>query len=567
MPDKEPTKNQPSPRLYNRRGLDSFNSLVIAVSAILIYFIKNFLGIAETWRLDENISQHLDQFLIVIFIVAAFTFIYNNRYRWFDSHLSRLERALAKIINEESPPQSSVIWCANVRELVEQILQDDSPLMEVLDDLIHEYLNSKPNLAKEPNKSNDAKEAKEAKKVELLQLLVTIHSQIHLQPKRIQSSLLDETAIWAARGDKMSEQLESFQMKRALYQTFAASWPLRITLFLLLVALSLVGWKTLQLVKLGADARKFSENAVKDIKLAQSQLNNSRQDLENSQMEMMKLVNHSRESMVASQRSVQKAQENLAEATDKGVRVVSEAAQDGVKKLKQKLDEKSNALQSDITKLTNDHSKALNELAVDSSQTLTKLTKVYTISINDTGKGKIEALNSRFEQLDTEASGLLSNYQQTIDNVLTAKQTQLGTHLILKTTELNNKTTEIVGRLLVQEVNAGERINKVFDRVESSEQQRVEVFNDKLIQNEKKIIALVEKIQKLNEHIKQREEFSKVIINVADQIANKSNWSEKIAVLIEWRSLVLMCVAIFAFVSLVLSGIALIHVHRKKDAG
>lgn len=522
-------------RLNNRTRKFNLAFLFLAIAAVLIYFINDFFGVEYSIGLDKRESKFIDMFFIATFILSALYLIYSNRYLWFDSHSKKLKLALAKIINDDFNTQPPEVWIANADDLVNQTLQQGSPLKKLFDDLI-------------------TKDLKEFSNIHALhELLITIHSHIHLQPQRNQSYIVDELAIWNSKGNTIQEQVESFQIKRSLYQTFSSSWPLRITFFLLIIALGLVGFRTIELAELGQDARKYSQKAINDIGLAQKQLKESKSKLEAYEINLQSLVDDTNKHMDLAKSSVLKAQNNLANTTKKGVDEITIATNDGVNNLKQKLNDRSNALQTDIINLKKQHIKTLNQLANESDRELISLTEEYTSSIGSSGKRKIKALNSNFKKLNAEVSSLIPNYKKTLDNTLLGQQTELAIHLNLKTTELNNKSTEIVGHLLENEVKAIERINKVFDRVESSESQRVEIYNENLTQNEKRIITLEEKIQELNDKINKKDEFAKILINVTEQMANKSDWPEMIVKLIEWRMIVLLFASFLAISSIILS--------------
>ena len=94
--------------------------------------------------------------------------------------------------------------------------------------------------------------------------------------------------------------------------------------------------------------------------------------------------------------------------------------------------------------------------------------------------------------------------------------------------------------------------------VESSEQQRVEAFNQALVRNEKQIKKLEDVVLQLDATIKQYEPFAAELINVVNLIETRKSWAQPglLATLLEWRSAILGGVLLMAFASLVLSGIA-----------
>lgn len=476
-------------------------ALATAISSMLLLILMrgvndNIATLFEAENLPTTVLT-----LVCVGAVGLVTYGLASSQKWFESRPQRIKRAIIKLLQQRHTALPDTVWIAVAIDLAHQAVPPHSPLWEAFTDIY----DSEPD---------------ESKRAALEHLLITIADQIELQPTASRSSFLDEAAIFSADGDGWEEQVRSFEAKRALYHSFATSWPLRITLILLIFALGLVGWRTFELAELGQQAKKFSDEAVQQLDQAQRELDLSTTELTRTQGQLLTIVKDSNETLREARLAAADAKADLNKAVESGVHELNGATQNGIETLKHKLENKSDELHTELTRLT---------------------------------ETKITALESHS-----------STQQHILDNHTFDLKTQLEAHRDNKITELNQLTNDIVQRLQQQEISATDRINAVFKRVESSEQARVESFNQALARNEQQIKQLQTSVAQLENTIQQHKPFATELVNVVNLIEKKGSWAQPglLATLLEWRSGILALALLVAVMSLLLSLFALFRAKR-----
>lgn len=534
---------------------------LIACFSLITLFLNLFFGIDEEFL---NYEENHTPVILFNALLASIAFILiHNRNRWFVSRQQRLEYALDKVIRYDSRHYPKEVWVPIALDLALQILPQNSVLHLELSqrydpDLIHD----------------DDLEP-------LIQFLESIRSHIHLQPRTSDFHLLDEAALITAEGDNAESRINSFEIKRALYHSFAGSWPLRITVLILVFSLGLIGWKTFELAQLGSEASKAVEAAEKNIILAQTQLDQSKADLEKSREQLAEIVVDSNKTMSNAKQAVTEAELKLMEASKQGVEQVNTTAVNAMKTLERTLQAKSEQLEQQLSAEVQTHKDRIIERARIETNTYTELASSHTRALNELSQTTTDALTTHISTLQTHTTGLYSNHQGQLDAQTKILIGNLQSDVSGKTVGLNTEYNNAVGRLIKEENTARQGITAVFNRVRNSEIDLTEKFHKSLQDNQNTVTQLKTRVDELelqlqqteartqtriieskalaHEQIKKHEALTQEMINIVKLIEDKGSWAkpELLATLLEWRTLMLLGALLIALVSLIISGIVL----------
>lgn len=188
-----------------------------------------------------------------------------------------LRKALIRL--QENELRGNDAWLAEAKELLNISLRADSPVLSELSD----------SLQKSGDKRTESVSA----------LLGAAARTIVLQPVAT-GSILDDVALATVGGEAADSARDAFEMKRALYASFVQSWPLRITLILLLIALGLVGWQVTELASAGVRAQAT-------VRTAQLELDNAQIELARAQNQIEAVVGKAQSDSASTRRQLEEA--------------------------------------------------------------------------------------------------------------------------------------------------------------------------------------------------------------------------------------------------------------------
>ena len=505
----------------------SFTALAMATaicSLLLLILIKGFNQPVENALNSEHIHSTI---LTTLFVAAVGLLTYRlvHRHDRFEHKPLRIKQDINRLLHQGPDELPDTIWLALAAELAHLALPSHSLLLEAFTDIWHE------------------KEDDKDRRAALTPLLAAIADQIEMRPATRHTHFLDEMAMFSADGDERAEQIRAFEAKRALYHSFATSWPLRIVLILLIFTLGLVGWRTVELADMGKQARQLSEAAAQQISQAEDDLKRSRDELST----LLNIVSDSKETLREARLAAAQAKADLDQAVEDGVRDVNRTTQSSITTLENQLETKSNELQTALISLTGGHTRDINQLGSDKAGEITAL-----------AQDKISALNQWEKDTRTQLEKLSKEKAQALDHHTSTQKTKLETHRSLKIRELNTEGDQIADDLHEHEKTAINRIKAVFERVESSEQSKVEAFNQTLSRNKEQINELARQVTNLHNTIQQHKPFATELVNVVNLIEKQGSWAQPglLASVLEWRSAIVVVALLVALLSMGLSVIA-----------
>ncbi len=322
-------------------------------------------------------------------------------------------------------------------------------------------------------------------------LINSASSILPLQSNR-SSSLLDEFALASVIGEDEESAFNKFEMKRALYASFANSWPLRITFILLFIALCLVGWQTTRLANIGSHAREIAENAKDQVKKASNDLVISQRNLE---------------SLVAmGEREREAAKQKLDEQFKKAIKGLSHAEESGLEGIKSALKSKESDLIRDLTAVSKKVKVSLNQQLKDTKVDLAALLDEVALLEKD-GKTEIQEV---FKTTRIDLETFQSNERVKMEAVLSK-------HLETQAKRLTERTTNLVTTLEEWQGAGESQVKAVVAKVEAQE-------NQWILHNKERFKELEKKIAAVESYYDAHLRLSRQIANVAEQVREEARW-------------------------------------------
>lgn len=392
-------------------------------------------------------------------------------------------------------------------------------------------------------------------------LLSSTAAILTLQPSEGRS-LIDDLALAAVGSEDAEAAHNAFEIKRALYSSFARSWPLRIVLILLLIAFGLVGWQVSKIAGLGIHARETVEaaqveldRARKEMIIAQNQqqilVSKARLDAETAHNELEGVLKAQEQGRIDLLNAAQSAKSEIGNLTTSAREDLEILKSNAVTEFSRAQREVLGEMQRSLANKESDLAGQINKLAVQGKKAIESeigLAKNDVIAVRTTADSFKETSQAEIQNVLTALRSDLEKFQ--LDQRTNAEGV-LARNLVEQKLRLTNRTTNLVDSLNTWQSTGESEVAAVVDRVEAQENQWKQRNEQLFKQLEARIIKLGEKIGVVEASYSEHLRLSRQIASVADQVRKEARWIKPawVAAVLEVRTGLVILAALMAILA------------------
>ncbi|VAX07495.1 hypothetical protein MNBD_GAMMA25-365 [hydrothermal vent metagenome] len=373
-----------------------------------------------------------------------------------------LNQAIDRLLDEEKEHKAQAnVWLAEALDVLHLALPDNSRILKEL-----------------TNKENDTEHVYE--------LLKAASSTFSLHSNK-NNSLLDEFALIGVSGDNEKSSYNKFEMKHALYTSFANSLPLRTMLILLFITLGVAGWKVYDLASIGAHAKETTDNAIIKVEKARKELGEAQSNLEKLIKQAEQDSNKAKVAFKKSDTELRKNQKlAIAQLETQSIKYNNDLA--NIKKL------------------------ALTEMKAELRSKKSNFTRELA-TINEQNK---RSLKHQLNNIKSDLESFQKNERIRIEAILLKHQGTQKKRL--------SERTALLSKTLEEWQGAGEsQVKAVVARVEAQEKQWMLNNKKQFEELNKRIIKLDENITTIESNYNEHLPLARTIADITEQVKNKTS--------------------------------------------